>query len=204
MNPNLINSLPQSLSHLLSTISNIVISEEIGREIHIAVEDFQVERLKHQTAKHRKTGLESKFSESLNKEPVNNSNWSGFYYLKMFGPLTHKQIFSIFQAVKSLIVNNNNLNSFHFRNLSTTYGSVSCLKLSTTLKAVGRQPKRHSSTTRSWLCSISPKIRSTPSTFHFFCQSHSAFSARFCPSFKKDLQRSKDHRLLQRPQLKKN
>ena len=74
--PNLNNSLPQSLSHLLSTISNIVISEEIGREIHIAVEDFQVERLKHQTAKHRKTGLESKFSESLNKEPVNNSNWS--------------------------------------------------------------------------------------------------------------------------------
>lgn len=76
MYPNLNNSLPQSLSHLLSTISNIVISEEIGREIHIAVEDFQVERLKHQTAKHRKTGLESKFSESLNKEPVNNSNWS--------------------------------------------------------------------------------------------------------------------------------
>ena len=32
----------QSLSHLLSTISNIVIGEEIGQEIHRSVEDFLV------------------------------------------------------------------------------------------------------------------------------------------------------------------
>ena len=38
----LLFSLCHSLSHLLSTISNIVIAPEIGLQIHNAVDDFQV------------------------------------------------------------------------------------------------------------------------------------------------------------------